>query len=108
MSTFPPPPCPFMAIAHEAMTTVLNRQPQSYKSHVIAHIIRMMCFATLPETILMVQPTGSGKSTIPLTCAVINGGVTIVIENTLSLGSDQSTKVNAIVDTSLKRFLLIT
>ena len=102
MSTFPSPTCPYLAIASEAMSTVLNRQPRTYQAYVIAHIIRMMSFAAVPEPILMVQPTGSGKSTIPLTCAVINGGVTIVIENTLSLGCDQSSKVNNIVNTTTK------
>jgi superfamily II DNA helicase RecQ len=42
---------------------------------------------------MLVQGTGSGKSSVPQTVAVVDGGVTIVIENTLALGSDQQSKV---------------
>ena len=41
-----------------------------------------------PNPILLVQRTGSGKSTIPLTCAVVDGCKTRIIENTLVLGLD--------------------
>ena len=50
----------------------------------------MMAFELPPEPVLMVQPTGSGKSTVPLTCAIVTGGVTFIIENTLALASDQA------------------
>ena len=36
------------------------------------------------------QPSGSGKSTVPLKCLVIPGGVSIILENTLTLASDQT------------------
>lgn len=43
----------------------------------------MMTIESTPEPVLMmIQPAGSGKSTIPLTCSVISGGITIIIENT--------------------------
>ena len=45
------------------------------------------------EGVLLVQGTGSGKSSVPQTVAVVDGGVTIVIENTLALGSDQRSKI---------------
>ena len=41
-----------------------------------------------PEPVLLVQATGSGKPSIPLTCAIVDGGISIVIENTLALSSD--------------------
>ena len=47
------------------------------------------------EPVLLVQATGSGKSAVPLTCAVVNGGMSIIVENTLSLGSNQTSKINA-------------
>ena len=46
------------------------------------------------EPVLLVQATGSGKSAVPLTCAVVVGGISVIVENTLSLGSDQTSKVN--------------
>ena len=49
-----------------------------------------MLDGTLPKlTILMIQPTCAGKSSVPLIVAVINGNITLVIENTLALGTDQ-------------------
>ena len=46
------------------------------------------------EPVLLVQSTGSGKSSVPLTLLVVEGGVIIIIEDTLALGSDQVLKVN--------------
>ena len=42
---------------------------------------------------------------MPLTVAVIDGGITIVIENTLALGSDQYSKVNMISLSTSRRFI---
>ena len=52
----------------------------------------MMANIRKAQAVLLVQSTGSGKSAVPQTLSVVNGGVTIVIENTLSLGSDQTSK----------------
>ena len=48
------------------------------------------------------QATRSGKSAVPLTCAVVDDEVSIIVENTLSLGSDQVGKVNLTVSQSAK------
>jgi superfamily II DNA helicase RecQ len=85
----------FNAIAAEAMETVWGRQPIGYQQVVIPHILEMMADATKPEAILLVQATGSGKSAVPQTLSVVNGGLTIIIENTLSLGSDQTSKIQS-------------
>ena len=37
------------------------------------------------QPVLMIQPTGSGKFFVPLTTSVVDGGITIIIENTLAL-----------------------
>ena len=42
---------------------------------------------------LLVQSTRSGKSLVPLTATIVNGSVTIILENTLALGSNQRFKV---------------
>ena len=84
------------------MQKVFNRTPRLYQGPVISHLLKMMAFELPPEPVLMVQPTGSGKSTVPLTCAVVTGGVTFIIENTLALGSDQASKVPSLVTSSIK------
>lgn len=84
---------PFHAITTSAMQSIWSRSPRGYQNIVIPHVLRMMANVYPPEPVLVVQSTGSGKSTIPLTCSVVDGGVTIIVENTLALGSDQVTKV---------------
>ena len=75
---------------------MLHRQWRKYSivPHIpikaLSHLLKMMAFELPPEPVLMVQPTGSGKSTVPLTCAIVTGGVTFIIENTLALASDQA------------------
>ena len=44
--------------------------------------------------ILLVHGTGGGKSAVMQTVATINLGVTLAIENTLSLSVDQSSKIS--------------
>ena len=45
--------------------------------------------------VLLVKGTGSGKSAIMQTIGVIRGGITIIVENTQALGSDQCSKIDA-------------
>ena len=52
----------------------------------------MHCSGNKPSSVLLVQGTGSGKSTVPQTVSVVTCGITLVIENTLSLGADQCSK----------------
>ena len=89
-------------IAVDAMETIWSKRPRGYQNIIIPHLIRMMSYDVPPEPVLLVQSTGSGKLLVPLTCAVVDGGVTIVIENTLALGSDQACKVNDKGDTGRK------
>ena len=84
----------FNTITCDAMDKVWGRRPIGYQEIVIPHILEMMANVRKPQAVLLVQSTGSGKSAVPQTVAVVNGGVTIVIENTLSLGSDQTAKID--------------
>ena len=43
---------------------------------------------------LHTQGTGSGKSMVPQTVGVVTCGVTLIIKNILSLGSNQRSKFN--------------
>ena len=94
--------CPYMPFVTMAMQKMFNRSPRLYQAQIITHILKMMSNELPPEPILMVQPTGSGKSTVPLTCAIIPGGVTIILENTLALASDQTSKVKSIITSNVK------
>ena len=86
----------YKQIATDAMATMFNRKPRGFQEEVIPHLIKMLSGAVAKQAILMIQPTGSGKSTVPLTASVVDGGVTFIIENTLALGTDQCSKVNII------------
>ena len=94
--------CPYMPIVSMAMQKMFNRSPRLYQGQIISHILKMMTNELPPEPVLMIQPTGSGKSSVPLTCAVIPGGVTIILENTLALASDQTSKIKSIVVSNTK------
>ena len=56
----------------------------------------MLTVHTSSQPVLMDQTTGSDKSTVPLTIGTVDCGITIEIENTLSLGTNQSMRVRAI------------
>lgn len=47
------------------------------------------------ESVLLIQGTGSGESSVPQTIGVIDGGATIIIEDTLSLYANQISKIDA-------------
>ena len=91
----------FDSITTEAMQHVWNRTPRSFQLNTISHVIRMRCHPHNPQATLLVQGTGGGKSTVHQTIGTVDGGVTVVIEPTLSLGADQSSKID-LADTSSK------
>ena len=84
----------YSSIAKRAMEEVWGRTPNHFQSEIIPLILQMMAGDLTSEALLLVQPTGSGKSSVPQTASVITSGVTIIIEPTLSLSSDQSSKFN--------------
>jgi superfamily II DNA or RNA helicase len=84
----------FTSISNQAMFEVWGRTPRGYQSYVISHILKMTKHVINPGAVLMVQATGSGKSSIPQTVGVVDGGITIIIENTLALSSDQMSKLS--------------
>ena len=81
-------------VADEVMPRMCNRTPVGFQLDIISGIVQMTSHMMSLEPILTIHPTGSGKSIIPLNATELNGGITIIIKNTLSLGADQSTKVN--------------
>ena len=91
----------YNSIVKDGMCSIFNRTPIDFQLGVTTHLLKMMSGNITAEPVLMVQPAGSGKSTVPLAAAIIDGGVTIIIENTLSLGSDQCVKLNNLVSSTL-------
>ena len=92
-------------IAAQTMAAIYNRRPRGFQVDVIPHLLKMLT-GTLPkQPVLMVQPTGAGKSIVPLTTAVVDGGVTLIIENTLALGTDQASKVELIANSNHRRYI---
>ena len=96
---------PYEDISIQTMEEIFNRSPRGFQLLIIPHILRMITGQLKKQPVLMVQPTGSGKSTVPLTVATADGGITVVIENTLSLGTDQSMKVHAIAKSTPLRYV---
>ena len=84
----------YTSIACSAMETMWNRTPNDFQSEVIPFILQMIAKDITPQPILLVQPTGSGKSSVPQTSSVVSSCVSFIVECTQSLGSDQASKMN--------------
>ena len=72
-----------------AMTSAFDNQPHSWQLKVIYKLCRMCPFSTL----LLVRPTGGGKSAVRNTFAVLTAGVSLTITPLLSLSADQVKKL---------------
>ena len=88
----------FDNIVNDAMQTSLGFVPRPFQRKVISHIIRMKHndsdHPTTPT--LLVQGTGGGKSSVYQTVGVIKRGITLIVQNTLALSSDQMVKTQQI------------
>jgi len=84
-----------------AMFQSLGVNPRPFQLESMSHIIRMN---NRPGTELPIRPsvviqcTGSGKTSLYQTIGIIKTGVTLVIQNTLALSSDQMSKLDKIKD----------
>jgi hypothetical protein len=85
----------YSSIAKQAMEEVWGRTPNRFQIEIIPNILQMLSNDQPAEALLLVQPTGSGKSAVPQTASVITNGVSIIIEPTLALSSDQSSKFDS-------------
>ena len=84
---------PYLAIAQQAMISVWNRTPRDFQNEAIPRLLMMCCMPNTPSAMLLVQGTGGGKSAVPQAVGTVTCGVTLVIENTLSLSADQHSKI---------------
>ena len=92
----------FYEITVDTMRSVWGRSPRLYQAYVIPHLLKMMCNIIPPAPVLLVQSTGTGKSSVPLTAATVDGGITVIVQNTLALGSDQALKISLLAQNSCK------
>ena len=77
-----------------AMKSIWNKEPRVFQNVTIKKLIKMKNKTNECMPILLVHGTGGGKSAVMQTVATINLGVTLAIENTLSLSVDQSSKIS--------------
>ena len=82
----------YLSIAKDAMEEVWGHTPNRFQIKIIPTILQMLTNDLRPEALLLIQPTGSGKSTVLQTASVVTNGVSIIIEPTLALSSDQASK----------------
>ena len=90
----PLPPTPYHSMSSIAMEQVWGNTPRNFQREAIPRLLMMRCYPNTPSALLLVQGTGGGKSAVPQTVGVVTRGVTLIIENTLSLSADQKSKVN--------------
>jgi superfamily II DNA helicase RecQ len=84
-------------ITTSAMNTAFGHHSQSFQRSVIPYILEMNNSFEHPiHPVLLVQGTGGGKLSVYQTIGVIKRGVSLIIENTLSLSSDQLSKIKII------------
>jgi superfamily II DNA helicase RecQ len=93
----------YVRITNEAMNDVFGFSPRPFQQQIIPHIIRMSninpCHPTMPT--LLVHGTGGGKSSVYQTIGVIKGNISLIIQNTLSLSSDQLSKLSPLAQHSV-------
>ena len=86
---------PYLAIAEQAMQLTWNRTPCNFQKEAIPRLLMMRCVPNNPSAMLLVQGTGCGKSAVPQTVGAVTRGVSLIIENTLSLSADQHSKIKS-------------
>ena len=80
----------------DAMEKVWSRKPRDFQAIVTKHILKMGKEDNKVAPTLLVRGTGGGKSLVMQTIGVVKGGITLIIENTLSLSSDQMSKIQQV------------
>ena len=76
-----------------AMESIWQRTPYTFQLKATSHVISMRCKPNKPAATLLAQRAGAGKSSTYQTIGATGAGVALVIKTTLSLGSDQTTKI---------------
>ena len=77
------------------MEEVFGTTPYPWQQQVIAHL----CCMSIPDSgiacapVLLIRPTGGGKSSVRDIYSIMNGGFSLTIAPLLSLGADQEAKI---------------
>ena len=87
-------------ISTRAMDRMFGHDIKQFQLETISRVLAMGTGDVPHEPLLLVQGTGGGKSSIYQIIGAIKAGVTIIIESTLSLSSDQYSKIGTICDNS--------
>ena len=61
----------YSSIAKQAMEQVWGRRLNHFQIQIIPAILQMLTNDLTPQGLLLVQPTGSGKSSVPQTASII-------------------------------------
>ena len=69
-------------------------KPTSFQTDAIVCLLLMDLNKIDCKPTLLIQPTGSGKSLIPIIFGMITKGIVLIIESTISLSSDQASKID--------------
>ena len=85
----------FEDVCSESMQSARNRSPCELQRKVAAHIVSMQCYDNDPYETLLAQGTGGGKSAVHESVGTVGAGLALVVENALSLGADQHSKMAA-------------
>jgi superfamily II DNA helicase RecQ len=82
-------------LASEFMVDVLGNTPYQWQKDIIAHMAMMPIEHSGVDCgpILLVRPTGGGKSSVRDVYSLMNAGVSLTISPLLSLGADQEEKL---------------
>ena len=70
-----------------------GKTPIGFQREAIPRLLAMRCAPYNPHALLLVQGTGGGKSAVAQTFGIVDGGVTLIIVETLSLAADQRSKI---------------
>ena len=77
------------------MREVFGKTPYAWQQKVIAHLCCMQIpqSSIAPAPVLLVRPTGGGKSAVRDVSSILSGGFSLTITPLLSLGADQEEKI---------------
>jgi hypothetical protein len=87
---------PFKHLSMVAMHDVLGKMPCEWQVQIISHLSIMKKLGSTsicPGVILLLRPTGGGKSSVCGVYSIICTGVSLAVTPLLSLGADQTQKI---------------
>ena len=82
----------FVTLTVDVMQQLFGFTPRPFQKVAMPHIIKTNKDHCSP--ILLVHGTGGGKSSTCQTISIIKGGITLVVQNALSLSSDQCQRLS--------------